>query len=478
MRRVLVTAMAAAMVVAGCGWRPFGRSSAEDAATPSAAPAPTTATRTTKLPDYPEGAATLMPGQAVEFARTTLVLEQVTPRDGQLVARLTVRDRDGANTHDVEVGGVTVHKDILVRVMPRTGAAGTSAENPVVVLTLHRLSQLASESAPRVAREWAGMRPGEVGFFSGGFVALRAVMENDRNTFDDDAAALLLGLGTSIETVTLRELSSWRAGNWVIDVGDAYGGDATDGPAATIRVRPAEIAEADAPIKEEPLPLPWGSQAPFEKGEISADSIDPPPATAREGATSRTRVLVTVDNGDEAREVVMLPGQTWRWGRHGFRLDTVSSSAASLNVLHYTGERRAVEARSLTEARNPRVRTTDPSAPLRQRVLLTEGESVAFWGTEIQLVRVEDRNRTDLFDDTAEFFVRDGRAGRALQIRERNRDTVRGENRWVVIEVRDLKPATRSKLGEAELDLSTGTFVGDTSDPRIEAEKRPPLPAK
>lgn len=472
MRGLMATTMIAAVLATGCGWRPLGGGKATDPAV--ATPVPATPTgRVTKLPDFPEGAAALSPGQGVEFARTTITFDQVETVDGRAMARLTARDRDGAATFDVEVGEVVVHKDILVRTAPRSSGPTSGTAAPVVVFTLHRLSQLANAQAPRLAREWPAMRPGDVGFFSGGFVVLRSVGENDRALLDDDTAALLVGQGATVESINLRESSAIDLGGWIVEVGDAFGGEATDGPAAAVRVRPSETADAESPVDESVLTLEWGKSVPFENGELLADAIDPPPATALEGALSRTRVLLTVDDGEDAREVVLVPGQQWRWGKHAFRLDHVSGTSAGLTQRRFAADRRPAEARSLAESRLPRVRPTDPTAPVRQTITFTEGETIDFWNAQIQLVRVDDINRTDLRDDAAQFLVRDGRNVLNYRIREGNRDTVRGVNRWIVIEVRDLQPPTRTKAGEATVELSTGTFVGDTSDPRIAAQPRP-----
>lgn len=472
--RVLATMIGVAIMAGGCGWRPFGAAKPAEAEAPTLAPT-TASGPTTKLPDYPEAATTIGAGQSVEYARTTITLDQLAPRDGVMSARFTLRDREGAMTYDVAIGSVIVHKDLLLRVTTRKSATATGAvstDTPRVVLTLHRLSQLASPAAPRVVREWPSMRAGDAGFFSGGFVALRQINENDRNSLDDESVAVVLGLGDDVQTVSLREFSTLRAGNWVLELGDVFGGDTQDGPSANVRVRPVEVAESEAPTGESASSLAWGKPLAFESGDLMVDPIDPPPATAREGAEARTRVLLTADDGIDVREVVLLPGQTWRWGKRAFRLDDVNSSGVVLAQLQYPTDRRPAEARSLVSARNPRILPTDPNAPVRQTVTLTEGETTTFWSTEIQLVRVTDNNRTDLFDDEAEFLVRDGGQVLSFRLREGSRDTIHGTNRWVVVEVRDLQPPAGKRSGEATVLLSTGSFVGNTADPRIGAEPR------
>ncbi len=397
-----------------------------------------------QLPDYPRVASTMTPGQTVSYKDISLTLGDIVREDSDPVVMFTLtRGRETSN-YSAAFNEYLVSGDLLVQFQSRSNA---EAADDLAVATLYWLPELMRPGTPRAARDLSESRPGEIAFFQDGFVAIVSIHENDYVATDDDSVILTFWTpADAMEDISLREFSSMAIGESLLKVGNVYGGDQPGQGRVELSIVPKANAWEGANDREEVM-IPYRGTVEWRGHDLRAESIP---------GGWRSRILLSVTRGEDTHDVVMTEGQAWRHGNVAWRFDGVSGSAARLTAYEFDQSIFPDDVRDGTAP--PEQRAQNPRAPTTIERELVTNQSVEFWGARIRLARVLEMDPTNLFDDVAEFvFDTDGRLQSVL-VREGERASVRGDNRWYIVEVKSATPSAQGRSGNAEVILSTGTF--------------------
>src|SRR5690606_23541313 len=108
--------------------------------------------------------------------------------------------------------------------------------------------------------------------------------------------------------------------------------------------------------------------------------------------------------------------------------------------------------------RAPEQNAQNPRAPTTVERSLITNQSGQAWGAPVRLARALDPDATNLCGDVAEIILDVTGRLEPVQAREAGRATVRGENRWYVVEVKAATPSATNRSGRADIILTTGTF--------------------
>jgi hypothetical protein len=397
------------------------------------------------LPDYPKAATTLTPGQVATYKNIKISVVDIIREESAARVRFTLQRGRETTNFDVEMGELTVSGDLLVQFQARESAVEGEAD--LAVASLFWLPDLMRSNSPRTRRDLLETRPGEIAFFQDGFAAIRAIAENDYVETNDDS--VLLSVWTpedALEDVTLREFSAFPIGKYLLQVGNVYGGETPGAGRVELTLAPLESAWDDTVAREE-LVIPYRGSMDWKGHQLKAEPLP---------GGWRSRILLGVTRGESQYDVVLTEGQAWRHGNVAWRFDGMTGSAANLTGFELDRSVFPADVRDITAAGPDKAQ--NPRAPTEIERKLSQDQSVEFWGARIRLARVLEVSPTDLFDDVAELvFDRDGLL-EVVRVREGDRATVRGSNRWWVVEVKEATPGGRNSNGSAEVILSTGTF--------------------
>jgi hypothetical protein len=355
------------------------------------------------------------------------------------------RGRESTN-YDVGMSDLTVSGDLLVQFQARESAE--EGELDLAVASLFWLPDLMRANSARVRRDLLETRPGEIAFFQDGFAAIRSIAENDYVETNDDSVLLTIWTPQdALEDLTLREFSTYPIGQYLLQVGNVFGGEEPGAGRVEMSLVPLATAWDDAITRDE-LMIPYRDSIEWKGHQLRGEPLP---------GGWRSRILMEVTRGETKHDVVLTEGQSWRHGNVAWRFDGMVGSAAKVTGFEFDRSLFPADVRDMSPA-GKQGTAQNPRAPTEIRRKLVQDQSVEFWGAQIRLSRVLEMGRTDLFDDVAELvFDRDGQL-EAVRVREGDRATVRGSNRWWVVEVTEATPGGQNSSASAEVIISTGTF--------------------
>jgi hypothetical protein len=384
------------------------------------------------LPDYPRVAATMTPGQTVTYRDLSLTLADIIREGDTPQVRFSIARGRETTSYTAAIGERVINGENMIQFQARA-----DSDEDLAVAMMYHLPELMRPNVPRAARDLVETRPGEIAFFQDGFAAINAVSENDFVATDDDSVLLTIWTpGETMEDITLS----------VLRVGNVYGGENPGEGRVELRIVPLNQAWEDASDREELL-IPYRGTIDWRGHGLRAETLP---------GGWRSRVLLTVQRADTTHDVVLTEGQAWRYGNIAWRFDGANGGAARITAFEF--DRSVFPADTRVANRAPEQNAQNPRAPTTVERSLITNQSVEFWGARVRLARVLDMDATNLFDDVAEIiFDVNGRL-ETVQVREGDRATVRGENRWYVVEVKAATPSATNRSGRADIILTTGTF--------------------
>jgi len=394
------------------------------------------------LPDLPNAVATVEAGSVVKFHGV-----RVSVRETGDAIRYAVKSGETIEDN-FEVGEHrwALHGDVLLRFEAAPEGKGRE------LLNLYHLPSLSRGAKAEMPRESVRLEEGKHLFFAGGFLALDRVRGNDPTKTDDERAEATLLVDGAIHEVVVPEFGSARAGDAIVRADNVYAGDAVGDGIAFLRVATPEDRWAEAAEVEE-VRIPSGESIERPGLEIRTDTI--------EGGDG-WRALVSLRTPAIRRDIIVAPGESVRAGvaeallkeadATGIVVDLARYATAAVpEKAHYPGAVEDEDAPKPTEARSEAAKAT-------KRLIV--GQSAEFQEARFEFVGLVPNDPTDMFDDTAEIIVHHDGTSERVYAKKGHRNTVRGANRWWVVDVKSIAAGRR---GECELSLETGSFLGATN---------------
>jgi hypothetical protein len=433
--RTALAALASSVLLAGCALWPSGG----DDGLPDLPFATVVAQRDKALDFHGFRVRVVDIREAAEVPAVTLLVER-----GKDARRLTL-------PFEKYVG----EGDLLFHATPHAqGATASGRPSGLVRLVVYHQPSMRAEAARQGLASARSLRPGDLLFLPGGFVAVERILDNDPIRRDDDRVRLAVSLKGVQEEVTLTEWHSRRVGDLTIAARDILAGESPGDPRATASLQLSLDGSS-----------PWGEPE-------AAERLAFPPANGWSGlglslqaevvpSEDQPRALLTLVSRQPPanRETFLRPGGSIRWNRFLITLDDASEAEVRGTVALFPNPVTPSEQRWANEA-PPAAAGAPGDVATRVTRTLRQNETTEFWGATFRLRQVFDNERTDLMDDAALLAFEGAGPTDVQNVREGNRYTFRGPNRWWIVDVREAHPARGQTLGYAVLAIETGTFKG------------------
>lgn len=395
------------------------------------------------LPDLPNAATTVEAGTGVGFHGVRVAVKEI---GGSGLVRYGVAAPGSIeDTHEVDRGRWALHGDVLLRFEAMRGE-GT----PRTLLNLYHLPSLAASGQPADLGAEIRLEEGNHVFAGGRFIALGAVQGNDPGKTDDERAEVTVLLDGAIHELSVPELGAVAAGSSYVRAGNAYDGDTPGDGVAFLRIVPADELWKGATSVE---------QARLESGESLEEAGFELRTDTLEGRDESWRALLSLRTPATRRDVIAVPGESIRAGAVEVLLREADAAGISVDIARHP------EAVVAEAAHYPGAVPVEPGKasdlqrePTKATRRMIVGQSTEFWDARFELVGLVANDPTDLMDDAAEFLVHHDGTSERLFAKKGHRHTVRGENRWWVVDVRSV---TAGRGGDCEITLEAGSFLGN-----------------
>jgi len=352
---------------------------------------------------------------------------------------------------ELDAGGFAVVGDVLLSLgidPPRRGSA-----NPEPSLTLYHVPSMAPRDSGDGNVSFSQVRPGEFRFFKGGFLLLREISENDPMLTDDDSALLVAQASGEPVEMRLREFHSSPVGEVRLFTANVFGGDTPDQASADFELlRDGSLLPgAGEPVA---VAVPAAQPTSALDLELSAEPM--------ESAVQGSRIWLTARHGDDVLETMLSPAEAVRWGSWGLAYAGEEDGASKLLACRFAGEAAPMDARLPGGAAPaPSGQSSDArNQPNEIQRRLLVGEAYEFHGARIELLRTYVNQPERLSDDDAEFRIVYGGLVEIKVIREGRRESFGADNRWWVLEAREVTPSPNPENSKAEIYIRTGIFTG------------------
>ncbi len=395
------------------------------------------------LPDLPVATSVLDVGESALFQQNEVELFAI---DQDTYPTQIILQING-DSHTLQTNEWVIANDTLVYVNSlttnrRTGMKGDSAQ-----IRFHYLPKI---WATRTGGNQEGIiflpktfREGELDFFPSGILNLVAVQSNDPlNTMDDSALVRLQYKGEDY-SLTVREFSHTRfAGNLYLHAGEVFTGvRERDG---RVQLSLVDSTSAfDGLASQETATFQVGETQLYGDWTATFDSI---PAVSREALQGELltpesyRLLLTVSNpeANSTQEFVLNQNQSIRWGTQEWMLVQATETSLELECFTYSTPKypSAKRAESETAGNQSEPTVAVPPRWIEREFLLNS--PLEFQGATFRITRLLRQDSTNLYDDQIELAITGNGLAQTLIIKEGTRQIVRGNNRWWIIQVKEV----------------------------------------
>lgn len=396
------------------------------------------------LPNLPNAVATVEAGSVVKFHEVRVTVREAEGEGDDASIRYAVkRGETIEDAFEIAPSRWALHGDVLLRFEPVRDVRGRE------LLNLYHLPSLSRGGREPMPAQVVRLQEGRHLFFDGGFLALDRVRGNDPARNDDERAEVTLLLGGTIREVAVPEFGSADAGDAVLRADNVYPGDRAGEGIAFLRIAAPGDRWAEASEVEQ-LRLPSGESVARPGLEIRTDTLE---------GEAGWRALVSLRTSTLRRDIIVSPGESVRAGSAELLVKAADAESIDAELAEYAVA--ALPENAHYPGAVPAEETAKPGdvrkEPTKSSKRLIVGQSAEFWDARFEFVGLLANDPTDMYDDTAEFLVhRDGTSER-LYARKGHRNTIRGINRWWVV---DVKSIAAGRPGECEIVLETGSFLG------------------
>lgn len=416
-----------------------------------------------EMPNLPRAGSLVAEGDTVSFQHAwfTFVDFKEPEREGARpdTVRYKIWHRGQEHEGEAQLNEYRVDGDYLVQFRRPDQRRTTDGTRRLVALNLWHLPSLHGGRTHIASKQSITLTLDDIVFFPGGFVSLRGVDGGDYRRFNDDSATLTLYHEGRSETRHLFEFQWAEWNGLIVEMRNVYPGDtAEEGRVSLILHPPATAIDAEA--QRERLTLQPGSRHDLGDIRLTVNTVE-------EGPLGPGRILLVAEEGEELIDMTLAPGEGLRFSdrlflSHGLTEEgEIALEAIAKEERLFAAQSRIWLPPSVVQAREEATRPprTDPTT-IRRTV--QSGQAIEFWDATFQLDRVERPDRTRVFSDTAEVTITyDNGIFDTRMIREGDRNTVTGSQRWWIIELHEIRPSgARPGQGEVVMELSTGVYLG------------------
>lgn len=300
-------------------------------------------------------------------------------------------------------------------------------------------------------------------FFKNGVISLQNIRENDAvNNLDDTAQCRVFWDGQEY-SVNVREFSHTRvASELVIAAEEVFTGNRENDGATILSLHRTEGAFSEA-IKAEPATLIRSNEAEFGNFLVTMESLPIAPKSEAIGVETKPegyRCILSIKDSKTgvANEFVLNPDQSQRWGNFEWMLNEVNAEQADVMVYEYSTAKYPTPRRAEGDLL-PSELATEKAKPAKwiERELVP-GDEQEYQGAIFKIVSIRAFDSSNLFDDHVEVSVVSKDLAQTIMLKEGTKQIVRGNNRWWIIEAKDVVAEGSQRL--AILRLESEQIVG------------------
>ncbi len=397
------------------------------------------------LPDLPGAKIAVEAGQSVVFHNQHITLGEIRD-DGDYAYTVGVKDSGTMMRETASPGDWRLHKDLLLRLSKKNDRGDDTL---LSLYWLPKLEQASGRIDPSTLME---LKEGEHRFFDGGFVSLDRVRANDPGDTDDERAEVTLLMNDVLYNVAVLELGSIPAGDMVVVAENVYDGDRPGEGLARIRIARPSTAWSEATGAKE-IEIESGGALEERSLLVRTDTL--------EDRAGGWRALVSLSSSGNRRDAILREGESLRAGTHELHLTEITEKGLRGRMMTYAA---SVSPEDAFVPGIPREKPEDGEATSAGESEATKttrrvgfSQSFDFQGARFTLATLYPNDPTSLGDDAAEFQVAHSGTIDRFVTKQGQRHTVHGDNRWWIIELKEL---SGGRNGQAEVTVETGRFVG------------------
>ena len=395
------------------------------------------------LPDLPVATSVLEVGESALFQGNQVELFAI---DQETYPTQIILQING-DSHTLKTNEWVIANETLVYVNSLTTNRQTGMKGDSAQIRFHHLPKIWATSSgtnqdgmifsPKTFRE------GELDFFPSGILNLEAVQSNDPLNTLDDAALVRLQYKGEDHSLTVREFSHTRfGGNLYLHAGEVFTGVRERDGRVQLSLLDSTSA-FDGLSSQETKTFQAGESQTYGDWSATFDSI---PAVSREAVQGELlkpenyRLLLTVSNpeANATQEFVLNQNQSIRWGTQEWMLVQATETTLELECFTYSTPKfpsaKRAESEAVANASEPTVAV--PPRWIERELLLNS--PLEFQGATFRITRLLRQDSTNLYDDQIELAITGNGLAQTMTIKEGTRQIVRGNNRWWIIQVKDV----------------------------------------
>ncbi|MGF1572105.1 MAG: hypothetical protein ACFCU1_03465 [Sumerlaeia bacterium] len=414
-----------------------------------------------ELPRLAIATAVISEGETVIFYGQKYTLDEINTENYPSTLRIS----QASQAISIEVESWEIRNNVLIQAsLPRSGA---SQNAKVAQLKFYNLPELwnnwPAPNNPEVLFEEKEFREGNLEIFKDGVISLDFVRDNDPlNNLDETAQARIYFEGNEYDTIVREFSHTLVSGGLYLNAEEIFSGNRErEGLTRFSLLR--EAGAFDDHISSKKITLERHAEVPFGSLVVTPDFI--PVASKNEalGIESKPetyRCILTIRNtvDDSVQEFILNTNQSQRWGNMEWFLNEVTAEEASFTVYEYAKNQYPSNRRSVDDALVGESERESAKAPRWIERELSLLDSIEFQSATITVVSIRTNDSANLFDDQVEVSVVARNLAQTILLREGTKQIVRGNNRWWIIEAKDV--IATGNRGKAILRIESDQIVG------------------